>query len=143
MAVDIMADSQTEAIIAALERGEADSTMHNRVSAAILRSQTKVYAQLEQIKDNLWTVERLESLVDRRHQALCAQCPARQPSPPPPAPEPPAKPTFVEALLSSESIRYFILLVILVWAVIYVKTGPEGAASVREGLSHTVTGGAK
>jgi hypothetical protein len=140
VAVDIMADSQTEAIIAALERGEADSTMHNRVSAAILRSQTKVYAQLEQIKDNLWTVDRLEGLVDRRHQALCAQCPARQP---PPAPEQPAKPTFTEALLSSESIRYFILVVILVWAVIYVKTGPEGAASVREGLSHTVTGGAK
>ena len=51
-----------------------------------------------------------------------------------------SKKSWLQELLSSESIRYFILMLILIWAVIYVKTGPEGVDSVKGGVTGTVTG---
>lgn len=140
MMADIMADSQTETVLAQLDRGEADDKTRDRVSAAILRSQTKLVAQIGEIRENLWTLDRLEQLVDRRHQNLCAQCVLRKPAEQAPAQQ---KRSFADALLSSESLRYFILILILVWAVIYVKTGPEGAKAVKDAALSTAAGGAR
>ena len=134
-----MADSQTETVLAQLDRGEADDKTRDRVSAAILRSQTKLVAQIGEIRENLWALDRLEQFVDRRHQNLCAQCALRKPAEQAPA----QKRSFADALLSSESLRYFILILILVWAVIYVKTGPEGAKAVKDAALSTAAGGAR
>jgi len=136
---DIMADNQTEAVLSLLDRGEADDKTRDKVSAALLRSQTKVLDELSKIQDNLWTLDKLESLVDKRHTVLCSQCPLRA------APAPAAKkePGWLALLLSSESIRYFVLILVLVWAVIYIKTGAEGVDAIRGAARATVTGGVK
>ena len=56
---DIIAENQTEAVLSALDRGEADNATRDKVSAALLRSQTKVLSELGKIQDNLWTLDRL------------------------------------------------------------------------------------
>lgn len=134
---DIMADNQTEAVLSMLDRGEADDRTRDKVSAALLRSQTKVLDELGKIQDNLWTLDRLESFVDKRHEVLCTKCPLRS--------GPPAKKegSWLTLLLSSESLRYFVLILVLVWAVIYIKTGAEGVNAIRGAATSTVTGGAK
>ena len=134
---DIIAENQTEAVLSALDRGEADNATRDKVSAALLRSQTKVLDELGKIQDNLWTLNRLESFVDKRHEALCSRCPHRTGSP--------AKKDggWFPLLLSSESLRYFVLMLVLVWAVIYIKTGAEGVDAIRGSAASTVTGGAR
>lgn len=134
---DIIAENQTEAVLSVLDRGEADNAIRDKVSAALLRSQTKVLDELGKIQDNLWTLNRLESFVDKRHEALCYKCPHRTGSP--------AKKGggWFPLLLSSESLWYFVLILVLVWAVIYIKTGAEGVDAIRGAAASTVTGGAR
>lgn len=134
---DIIAENQTEAVLSALDRGEADNATRDKVSAALLRSQTKVLDELGKIQDNLWTLSRLESFVDERHETLCSKCPHRT--------ESSAKKEggWFPLLLSSESLRYFVLILVLVWAVIYIKTGAEGVNAIRGAAASTVTGGAR
>lgn len=132
---DILADSQTEAALADLERGSVTDSERDRILAAVLRSQSRIIDTLADIRANLWSVDRLETFIDRRHQDLCARCPARAQ---------PAHPKgWLADLLSSETFRYFILVVVLVWAVIYMRTGVEGVESVRDAAVRTVTGVAK
>lgn len=138
---DIMADSQTETVLSELDRGEADDRTRDKVSAALLRSQTKVLDELSKIQANLWTLDKLESLVDKRHAVLCSQCPLRAASVP--AAKEKKEPGWLALLLSSESIRYFVLILVLVWAVIYIKTGAEGVDAIRGAARATVTGGVK
>lgn len=140
---DIMADSQTEAVLAALDRGEADSKLMNRVLAALLRTQNKTLAELVDIRKNLWDMDRLEKMIDQRHQSLCSTCVLRQAAAATKEKPQERQKSWLELVLTSESIRYFVLVVILVWAVIYVKSGSEGVKSVREAATHTVTGGAR
>ena len=147
MSQDIMADSQTEATLAALDRGEVDDKMRDRVLAALLRSQTRMLEELVKIKENLWDMDKLESLIDKRHQVLCTNCVLRQQALAAKQPaakqdeEAAKKKSWIELILTSEATRYFILMVILVWAIVYVKSGAEGVASVRDGVTHTVSGG--
>lgn len=144
MGTDIMAESQTETVLAALDRGEADDKLRDQVSAALLRSLTKIVGQLSDIKLNLWDMDKLETFIDKRHQVLCSGCALRQQlTAPKPvsADESTKKKTWIELVLTSESTRYFILMLILVWAVIYVKTGPDGTAAVRDAAKSTLTGG--
>lgn len=147
MSQDIMADSQTEATLAALDRGEIDDKMRDRVLAALLRSQTRMLQELVEIKKNLWDMDKLESLIDKRHQALCTGCVLRQQaastlkpavSVNKPDEEPAGKKSWLELILTSESTRYFVLMVILVWAIVYVKSGVDGVASVRDSVTHTL-----
>ena len=133
---DIMADNQTESVLSLLDRGEADDRTRDKVSAALLRSQTKVLDELGKIQDNLWSLERLEKLVDKRHEVLCSKCALR-------TSQKKEEKSWLTLLLSSESIRYFVLILVLVWAVIYIKTGPEGVNAVRGAATSTVTGGAR
>lgn len=132
---DIMADNQTEAVLSMLDRGEADDKTRDKVSAALLRSQTKVLDELGKIHDNLWSLDRLEALVDKRHELLCSKCVLRTSQR--------KEGSWLTLLLSSESIRYFVLILVLVWAVIYIKTGAEGVNAIRGAATSTVTGGAK
>ena len=134
---DIIAENQTEAVLSVLDRGEADNSTRDKVSAALLRSQTKVLYELGKIQDNLWTLNRLESFIDKRHEALCSKCPHRTGSS--------AKKDsgWFPLLLSSESLRYFVLILVLVWAVIYIKTGADGVDAIRDAAASTVTGGAR
>lgn len=132
---DIMADNQTESVLSLLDRGEADDRTRDKVSAALLRSQTKVLDELSKIQDNLWSLDRLEALVDKRHELLCSKCVLRTPQR--------KEGSWLTLLLSSESLRYFVLILVLVWAVIYIKTGAEGVNAIRGAATSTVTGGAK
>lgn len=132
---DIIAENQTEAVLSALDRGEADNATRDKVSAALLRSQTKVLSELGKIQDNLWTLDRLEALVDKRHEILCSKCTIRTAQK--------KEGSWLALLLSSESLRYFVLILVLVWAVIYIKTGAEGVAAIRDAAASTVTGGAR
>jgi hypothetical protein len=132
---DIMADNQTEAVLSMLDRGEADDKTRDKVSAALLRSQTKVLDELGKIQDNLWSLDRLEALVDKRHEILCSKCVLRTSQR--------KEGSWLTLLLSSESLRYFVLILVLVWAVIYIKTGAEGVNAIRGAATSTVTGGAK
>lgn len=146
-APDIMQDNEneTDKAIEMLSHGDADCSLRDRVLVALLRAQTKMLEDLLEIKNNLWGVERLEQLIDRRHQALCANCPSKQllSAGLPQRQQAPEKKSWVELVLTSESLRYFLLMVILVWAIVYVKSGTEGVDRVHEGLVHTMTGGVK
>lgn len=141
MPQDIMADSQTEATLAVLDRGEVDDKTRDHVLAALLRSQTRMLEELVKIKENLWDMDKLESLIDKRHQALCTGCILRQQALAPKTvvqPEEPKKKSWLELILTSESTRYFVLMVILVWAIVYVKSGADGVASIRDSVTHTL-----
>lgn len=143
MSQDIMADSQTEATLAALDRGEVDDRMRDRVLAALLRSQTRMLQGLVEIKANLWDMDKLERLIDKRHQVLCTNCVLRQQASTPKSAAQQdegaaKKKSWLELILTSESTRYFVLMVILVWAIVYVKSGADGVASVRDSVTHTL-----
>lgn len=152
---DIIANNQTEATIAKLRRGEATDAVRDEVSAALLTSMQTIIAELADMKKSLWSAQTLKELIDERHNTLCSACPAKQlvtlqallkqdkDKDEEKKDEPTTKkePSWFTAFLSSESIRYFVLILILVWAVIYIKTGAEGVAAVKGGVTHTVTGG--
>jgi hypothetical protein len=96
-----------------------------------------VLDELGKIQDNLWSLERLEKLVDKRHEVLCSKCALRTTQ------KKEEEKSWLTLLLSSESLRYFVLILVLVWAVIYIKTGAEGVNAIRGAATSTVTGGAK
>ena len=151
MSQDIMADSQTEAVLADLDRGTTDDRTRDHVLAALLRSQTRMLDELTAIKKGLWDLDKLKSLIDERHRAICTNCSIRQAvaslSPRPdgaPGGAPGGrKKSWPELILTSESTRYFVLMVILVWAIVYVKSGADGVAKVRDSIVPTISGGAK
>lgn len=124
---DIIAENQTEAVLSVLDRGEADNATRDKVSAALLRTQMKLLEDFAELKGHLWKPRDLEELVDERHKRLCQTCPAKLAAQPARK-----KASILEMLCSSESIRYFLLVIILIWAVIYMKAGPDGVAAVRD-----------
>ena len=140
---DILADNQTESVLTLLDRGEADEATRNRVSAALLRAQTRMMNQLDDIRTNLWSRSDLEVLVDERHRRHCECCPAKKYLEDRGKPAETPKQHWLIALLSSESFRLFILAAILVWAVIYLSSGRDGVDAVKSGMQHLSTGGLK
>lgn len=147
MAQDIMAESQTEAVLAELDRGVTDDRTRDHVLAALLRSQTRMLNELADIKKGLWDLDKLKSLIDERHRAICTNCTIRRPAVATPSQPDGAsgirKKSWPELILTSEPTRYFVLMVILVWAIVYVKSGAEGVANVRDSLVPTMHGGVK
>ena len=146
---DIIANSQTEAAIAKLRRGEATDSLRDEATAALLASMQTIIGELADMKKSLWSTAALKDLIDDRHSTLCNACPVRRwadaqvlagRQQQQQKKEEESKKSWLQELLSSESIRYFILMLILIWAVIYVKTGPEGVDSVKGGVTGTVTG---
>lgn len=133
--MDIMADNQTEAVLSQLDRGEADDRTRDKVSAVLLRAQTKMSRQLDEMQKSLWTPDQLANLVARKHGELCSHCQMHV--------QPKEATGWFEAVLSSESIRYFILVLLLVWAVIYITTGTDGIDAVKSAAVSTLVGGPK
>ena len=78
MGADIIAESQTESVLAALDRGDADDKVRDQVSAALLRAMSKLGTELEDIKANLWKPDDLRHLIDERHERKCRDCPAKK-----------------------------------------------------------------
>lgn len=140
---DILADNQTESVLTLLDRGEADEATRNRVSAALLRAQTRMMNQLDDIRTHLWTQSDLEALVDDRHRKYCEKCLAKKCAEVQGKQADAPKQHWLIALFSSESFRLFILASILIWAVIYLSSGKGGVDAVKSGMQHLSTGGLK
>lgn len=128
---DIIAENQTEAVLSVLDRGEADNATRDKVSAALLRTQMRLIADFAELKGSLWKPRDLEEMIDRRHREACASCPAR-------SMQRRQKGSLLEMLCSSESVRYFLLILILIWAVIYMKAGPDGVDAIRDAATSVV-----
>ena len=145
---DIIAENQTAAAISKLRRGEADDALRDEVQAATLSTMQKMLEELAGLKSSMWSKNDLKTLIDEEQSRHCDHCPTRewvdgeisrrklaQPEP--------EKPHWFIEIIKSESLRYFILIALLVYALIYVKSGIEGVEAVKEGVTHTVTGGVR
>ena len=136
MAADIIAENQTERTIQTLMNGDADAKTQQAALAAVLRATMTQAKELEQIKQNLWKPDDLEKAVDAQLRLKCRECPARQH-----AEEVKDKPSnWFVALITSESFRYFLLILMFAWALIVVTSGKDAAKAVAENVRGTVTG---
>lgn len=138
MANDIIAENQTERMIQLLLNGDADAKAQQAALAAVLRTTTQQARELEEIKQNLWKPSDLEKAVDAQIKMKCRECPARKAAEK--AKEAPQN--WFLALVTSESFRYFILILMFAWALIVVTSGRENAKAVGEHVKTTLTGGA-
>ena len=137
MGMDIIAENQTERTIQALMNGDADTKTQQAALAAVLRATMAQARELEQIKQNLWKPDDLERAVEAQIRMKCRECPARRH-----AEEVKDKPAnWFVALVTSESFRYFLLIVMFAWALIVVTSGRDNARAVLENTRATVTGG--
>lgn len=137
MGTDIIAENQTERTIQALMNGDADAKTQQAALAAVLRTTMAQARELEQIKQNLWKPDDLERAVEAQIRMKCRECPAKKH-----AEETKDKPAnWFVALVTSESFRYFILILIFAWALIVVTSGRENAKAIGEHVKTTVTGG--
>lgn len=165
MAVDIIAESQTESVLSALDRGDADDKVRDQVSAALLRAMTRVSTELADIRTNLWKPDDLRHLIDERHERKCRDCPAKrmaeerlqlqrmqhqqhqQADPDAPAQDQAAQPQpvlqWVLHLAGNSGFQFFILLLFLISAFVYLTTGKGGVDAARETLGTMVSGGSK
>ena len=139
MANDIIAENQTERMIQLLLNGDADAKAQQAALAAVLRTTTQQARELEEIKQNLWKPSDLEKAVDAQLKMKCRECPARKAAEKK-AEEAPQN--WFLALVTSESFRYFILILMFAWALIVVTSGRENAKAVGEHVKTTLTGGA-
>lgn len=141
---DIIAENQTAAAISKLRRGEADDSLRDEVLAATLSTLQKLWQEMTQLKESMWSRGELKSLITEEQEKHCTQCPTRKwvEGEIARSTSRPGGNWFVE-LVKSETLRYFILVAILVYALIYVKSGIDGVQAVKESVSHTMTGGLK
>lgn len=145
---DIIAENQTAAAISKLRRGEADDALRDEVQAATLSTMQKMLEELADLKSSMWSKNDLKTLIDEEQSRHCDHCPTRkwvdgEISRMKLAQQKPEKSHWFTEIIKSESLRYFILIALLVYALIYVKTGIEGVEAVKEGVTHTMTGGVK
>lgn len=148
---DIIADNQTAAAISKLQRGEATDSLRDEVSAALLAAMQTILHEIDDLKKSMWSAGTLRSMIDERHTSLCSNCPTKRWVETKQTAEQAAavsrqsekKTNWFTEIVRSESLRYFILIVLLVWAVIYIKTGSDGVKAVKDGVTHTITGGTK
>lgn len=138
MSKDIIAENQTERMIQLLLNGDADAKAQQAALAAVLRTTTQQARELEEIKQNLWKPSDLEKAVDAQIKMKCRECPARKAAEK--AKEAPQN--WFLALVTSESFRYFILILMFAWALIVVTSGRENAKAVGEHVKSTLSGGA-
>lgn len=129
MLVDPIADNQTESVIAALRRGDADDRMRDNATAALLSSFQKIMGELEGIRQNLWTPSTLSDAIDKRHASLCGACLARQHYEGRTAPSS-KKPQHWWEMLFSEAVRSFLLILILIWTLVVTTQGQENAKAI-------------
>ena len=138
---DIIAANQTERMIQLLLNGDADAKAQQAALAAVLRTTTQQARELEEIKQNLWKPSDLEKAVDAQIRMKCRECPARKRAEAEDREAKEPKPHWFVALVTSESFRYFLLILMFAWALIVVTSGRENARAVGEHVKATVTGG--
>lgn len=162
--VDIIANSQTESVLAALDRGDADDKIRDQVSAALLRALTSVIKELGEIKSNLWQPEALKRLIDERHDRRCQDCPAKkwaddqraaqllqakqaqqaaQAANPAGKAQPEGSFQWVLHLMGNSSFQFFVLLIFLIGAFVYLTTGRGGVDAAKDSVRTVISGGAK
>ena len=162
--VDIIANSQTESVLAALDRGDADDKIRDRVSAALLRALTSVIKELGEIKSNLWQPEALNRLIDDRHDRRCRDCPAKkwaddqraaqllqaqqaaqaaQADKPAGKAQPESGFQWVLHLMGNSSFQFFVLLLFLIGAFVYLTAGKGGVDAAKDSVRTVISGGTK
>lgn len=156
---DIIAESQTEAVLSALDRGDADDKIRDQVSAALLRAMTRMSQELVDLKVNLWKPADLRNLIDERHEKRCRDCPAKkmaeerlqlqrqaqvqQKEPQVQQKEPQGILQWLLYLAGNSGFQFFILLLLLISAFIYLTTGKGGVDATRETVSTVISGGSR
>jgi len=153
--VDIMAESQTESVLSALDRGDADDKVRDQVSAALLRTMTRMSQELLDIKVNLWKPADLRNLIDERHEKRCHDCPAKKmaeerlrlqqahatAAEQEQAAQPQGVVQWILHLAGNSGFQFFILLLLLISAFIYLTTGKGGVDATRETVNTVMHGG--
>lgn len=150
---DIIAESQTEAVLSALDRGDADDKIRDQVSAALLRAMTRMSQELIDIKTSLWQPADLKNLIDERHEKKCRDCPAKkmaeerlrlqQQAQQGQNQAPQGILQWIVHLAGNSGFQFFILLLLLISAFIYLTTGKGGADAARETVSTVISGGSR
>lgn len=149
---DIIAESQTEAVLGALDRGDADDKIRDQVSAALLRAMARMSQELIDIKTNLWKPADLRNLIDERHEKRCRDCPAKkmaeerlqlQRQAQVQQKEPQGILQWLLYLAGNSGFQFFILLLLLISAFIYLTTGKGGVDATRETVSTVISGGSR
>lgn len=158
---DIIAESQTEAVLSALDRGDADDKIRDQVSAALLRALSHMSQELVDIKTSLWKPEDLKSLIDERHRQRCQDCPAKKMAEErlhlqqahaaaaeydashsaQQAHQPQNAMQWVLHLAGNSGFQFFILLLLLISAFIYLTTGKGGVDATRDTVNAVMHGG--
>ena len=139
MGKDIIAENQTEQMIQLLLNGDADAKAQQVALAAVLRATMDQARELEEIKRNLWKPDDLEKAVSAQLRMKCRDCPARKKAEEKGGEK---QQNWLVALVTSESFRYFILILMFAWALIVVTSGRENAKAVGEHVKSTLSGGA-
>lgn len=145
MGKDIIAENQTEQMIQLLLNGDADAKAQQVALAAVLRATMDQAKELEEIKRSLWKPDDLEKAVEAQLKLKCRECPARkvaEDADPASKKSGGDKPHWLITLVTSESFRYFILILMFAWALIVVTSGRENAKAVGEHVKSTLSGGA-
>lgn len=149
MARDIIADNQTAAAISKLRRGEADDALRDEVQAATLSTMQKMLEELADLKSSMWSKTDLKTLIDEEQSRHCDHCQTKKWVDGEIArlkasqTQPKEKGNWFSELVKSETLRYFILLAAVIYALIYVKVGTDGIEAVKDGVTHSMTGGLK
>lgn len=124
---DPIADSQTEAVIAKLRRGEGTDALRDEVSAALLSSMSKLIGEVAEIKENIWKSSDLRKAIDERHAAACANCPARKM-----ADEQSRQKSNIVSHLVSPTVMIFVIAVLSLLTAIYATIGRHGFDAVTD-----------
>lgn len=136
--MDIIAENQTERTIQTLMNGDADAKTQQMALAAVLRATTTQARELEEIKQHLWKPGDLEKAVEAQLRMKCQNCPARQAQIHESTKQ---SHSWLTTLLTSDSFRYFLLVIMFAWALILLTIGRDGMKAVSEETRATLTGG--
>lgn len=136
--MDIIAENQTERTIQTLMNGDADAKTQQIALAAVLRATTTQARELEAIKQNLWKPGDLEKAVESQLRMKCQNCPARQAQLQESTKQ---SHNWLTTLITSDSFRYFLLVIMFAWALILLTIGRDGMKAVSEETRATLTGG--
>lgn len=151
--VDIIAESQTDSVLSALDRGDADDKVRDQVSAALLRAMTRMNVELKDIKTSLWKLDELKDFIDERHERKCHDCPAKKMAeerlrlqqvaaePRRSEAQPQGIVQWVLHLAGNSGFQFFILLLLLISAFIYLTTGKGGVDATRDTVNTVIRGG--
>lgn len=146
---DIIAENQTAAAISKLRRGEADDALRDEVQAATLSTMQKMLEELADLKSSMWSKQDLKNLIDEEQSRHCDHCPTKRwvegemARLKQKADAEKTKGNWFVEVIRSESLRYFLLIALLVFALIYIKGGVECVEAAKEGVTHMATGGIK